>query len=218
MRSAVEDGQGFELVAHVLGEAAQREFEAGVEGVFAVAWVFAVEVGEDEAEVVGGGADAAVGEFAGEEDEGACVAVYGFDEFGDLFGVGAGVVRFGCESFLLHDLADEGDGVFARERAEGDLAARVVEGRGQGFACGEDEARVGAGVEELAAEVEEFVDGRGSDGLLAGLVGQDALQVVEDDDGGAVAERALDGLERALEVWEVGDRPGVAFGEELLSE
>jgi hypothetical protein len=80
------------LVAHVLREAAQREFEAGVEGVLAVVGVFAVEVGEDEAEVLCRGTDAAVGEFAGEEDEGAGVAVYGFDEFGDLFGVGAGIV------------------------------------------------------------------------------------------------------------------------------
>jgi hypothetical protein len=88
----VEDGQRFELVAHVLREAAQREFEAGVEGVLAVAWVFAVEVGEDEAEVLCRGTDAAVGEFAGEEDESAGVAVYGFDEFNNFLRVGAGVV------------------------------------------------------------------------------------------------------------------------------
>jgi hypothetical protein len=43
-------------------------------------------------QVVGGRADAAAGDFAGEQDECAGVAANGFDEVCDLSGVGAGVV------------------------------------------------------------------------------------------------------------------------------
>ena len=92
MDAALADGQDADVLARFLGEPAQGELDAGVEGVLAVARVLRLQVGHQRPQIPGGRLDSAAGHLARQKHQRAGVAVDRLHQIGDLLRRGARVV------------------------------------------------------------------------------------------------------------------------------